>query len=459
VHSGPQTQRIAINCTFGTGNECNGLVVHAQTAQYLEVVVGAESELDGNAVVNCPQNSSYQGPEIAPCIIDASDGGMITAITINTLDGIPNDVWIKTGAIPLTRVSITCSAGSGGFDEQNICWHSSTDAPTTSVPATTTATTTTTTTTATTATTTTVSNPANHTSTAIATSSHDDISTTRLREGGVVDLETTTQNFDISKQNNSAASSNTEPAVFWICMALVLFICLLSIFMLRYFKKRARSALTVKARTEMEIEGQMQAEQITKDLRISKISLYSAESVQNDFDDATLNKFSNALRMEVMPTGTPIVLSVPTDEGYHDEELHSFHDDIDDIENAEHSEELPGVIRMHTRETTKGGEDELEASSDHEVQRDDASENMHGRDDQHLKRPVISLFDESSKHSTPRPPPRRKKQKHADSAVSVGDMETPEGSPDPSVAAEQDGYNDEDIVDVIDHIDGDTAGK
>eukprot|EP01084_Bolivina_argentea_P201326 344136_1 len=132
VNSGTNTQSIFIDCTYGVGDDGRDITINAATAQYLEVKIGSNSELQGNnarVMIYCPQNSSYNGPQRSSCIIDLSEGGTLSYTTIHTLYGIPNDVWIHTGPVTLSQVQITCvdegmSHNLGNsFVKQGDCWN------------------------------------------------------------------------------------------------------------------------------------------------------------------------------------------------------------------------------------------------------------------------------------------------------------------------------------------------
>jgi len=126
VNAGPNTQNILINCS----GECKNMVIHAQTAQFLHLYT-AEGATTENSIIDCPQNSAYSGPAIAACIIDSSDGGNVFRLQINTINGIPQDVWIPDGASKLEHTTITCQDGDDkpskqepmtGWPTSGICW-------------------------------------------------------------------------------------------------------------------------------------------------------------------------------------------------------------------------------------------------------------------------------------------------------------------------------------------------
>ena len=133
VNSGSKTQNIFIDCTYGSGDECKQMIINATSAQYLEIKIGANSEYEGKnnddkaAIIHCPQNSDYNGPEIASCIIDVSEGGLLQLAQIHTLNGIPKDVWIKSGTTELDTVTINCDMGisqnnGNSFKNEGDCW-------------------------------------------------------------------------------------------------------------------------------------------------------------------------------------------------------------------------------------------------------------------------------------------------------------------------------------------------
>eukprot|EP01084_Bolivina_argentea_P155276 270598_1 len=135
VNAGINTQNIIINCSYGTIDECKQLTVNAETAQYLEINIGFNSELDGtpknNAIINCPINSNYNGPQITSCIINLLNGASLKNVEINTINGIPNDVWIytdDTGNTQLFNIKIICNNGysfnfGNSFVNQGDCWY------------------------------------------------------------------------------------------------------------------------------------------------------------------------------------------------------------------------------------------------------------------------------------------------------------------------------------------------
>ncbi len=93
-------------------------------------------DANNEVIINCPINSSYTAPAVASCIINLSDGGLLKNAQINTINGIPADVWIYTGNVELSNVEITCKQGvsvnSGNSFNQSSCWNinSATKSPT-----------------------------------------------------------------------------------------------------------------------------------------------------------------------------------------------------------------------------------------------------------------------------------------------------------------------------------------
>eukprot|EP01084_Bolivina_argentea_P077790 141136_1 len=159
INSGTNTNQIIIDCD-GEDNkdDCKQITINAQTAQYLEINIGdamlnGDSKTDDPAIINCPQNSNYNGPNSAPCYIKAESGSSIDFVTINTLYGIPMDVIIDGNNILYNDVTITganigCTdQTSVGFTPASSCWYTTTTVapitttvtPTTDVSTTTTA--------------------------------------------------------------------------------------------------------------------------------------------------------------------------------------------------------------------------------------------------------------------------------------------------------------------------------
>ena len=96
--------------------------VYASTANYLKVTVGNGLEFV-SATIECPVNSLYDGPDIAPCIIDATDGVM-GDISIIAPDGIPNGVYI-IGISSYSNVEVICDDDGFSiypFDTFSSCW-------------------------------------------------------------------------------------------------------------------------------------------------------------------------------------------------------------------------------------------------------------------------------------------------------------------------------------------------
>eukprot|EP01084_Bolivina_argentea_P104914 187826_1 len=122
INSGINTNNIIIDCTFGEGDECKHITINAQTAQFLQITIGSNSELKGtstqNAIINCPQNSLYSS---SSCIIDELNisFGILedSPIFINIVDEILSDIK-------------RCSSSDDQLKKQTLCDESSNDSPT-----------------------------------------------------------------------------------------------------------------------------------------------------------------------------------------------------------------------------------------------------------------------------------------------------------------------------------------
>ena len=89
------------------------LKVYAQDADYLEITVSNGLEFN-DAVIHCPTNG-IKGNHVAPCILDASGGGVIDGIIVYAPNGIPYDFWLDqsgTANIQNNGVQINCVGGS-----------------------------------------------------------------------------------------------------------------------------------------------------------------------------------------------------------------------------------------------------------------------------------------------------------------------------------------------------------
>eukprot|EP01084_Bolivina_argentea_P077789 141131_1 len=149
INSGTNTNQIIIDCD-GEDNkdDCKQITINAQNAQYLEINIGdamlnGDSKSDDPVIINCPQNSNYNGPNAAPCYIKADSGSSIDLVIINTLYGIPMDVYIDGNDILYQDVTITganigCTdQTSSGFTSTSPCWYTTTTpAPITTAPTT-----------------------------------------------------------------------------------------------------------------------------------------------------------------------------------------------------------------------------------------------------------------------------------------------------------------------------------
>eukprot|EP01084_Bolivina_argentea_P232374 391665_1 len=100
VNAGTNAQNIIINIpgTTANGDDVKQMEVRASTAQFVKITFGNGLEWE-DGLLECPVNSLYDGPEVAPCIIDASNGadGILLDTEIIAPDGIPKNVYIKGG--------------------------------------------------------------------------------------------------------------------------------------------------------------------------------------------------------------------------------------------------------------------------------------------------------------------------------------------------------------------------
>eukprot|EP01083_Nonionella_stella_P076218 207570_1 len=129
------TQEIVLNCDGTAGNdECKQMNIDASSAQFFQLNFNGATEAEFEAgTIKCPVDSSYKGPEIAPCIIDASNGALLD-VTIDAPDGTPKGVWIPSCSNCIdASVTISCSTvdtlnaaqeGSSAwpFDQSSDCW-------------------------------------------------------------------------------------------------------------------------------------------------------------------------------------------------------------------------------------------------------------------------------------------------------------------------------------------------
>eukprot|EP01083_Nonionella_stella_P301838 1037826_1 len=115
---------------------CDSITINATAAQYLEIIVGSRGFLHRGSIY-CPVNSDYNGPEVAPCILDATGGGLIFGPEVHTKYGIPRDAWMKEGSGDILIDMLYCDAGSTPdyTSKTSVCWqtHSPTVDPT-SIP-------------------------------------------------------------------------------------------------------------------------------------------------------------------------------------------------------------------------------------------------------------------------------------------------------------------------------------
>eukprot|EP01084_Bolivina_argentea_P105928 189719_1 len=131
VHAGTNAHQIIVNTTFaregGIGSDMSNLEVYAANADYFEFVMGDGLEMKDSSFY-CPVDSSYVGPQPAPCIIDAADAKKMD-VDIIAPYGFPINVYI-TGCNDCT---VTCShvdtvngdksdTSTSPFDESSDCW-------------------------------------------------------------------------------------------------------------------------------------------------------------------------------------------------------------------------------------------------------------------------------------------------------------------------------------------------
>eukprot|EP00484_Ammonia_sp_Unknown_P016989 CAMPEP_0197044180 /NCGR_PEP_ID=MMETSP1384-20130603/20290_1 /TAXON_ID=29189 /ORGANISM="Ammonia sp." /LENGTH=576 /DNA_ID=CAMNT_0042475593 /DNA_START=27 /DNA_END=1757 /DNA_ORIENTATION=- len=125
VNAGTNTQSIIINCVGPSANDCKRMEVNADTAQYLEINVGATSGFVGGAkdattgntdkysTVVCPSLGAFAASsQSAPCVFDASSGGSLENLYITTQYGYPRDVAISS--TDYKEVYVECTALDDG---------------------------------------------------------------------------------------------------------------------------------------------------------------------------------------------------------------------------------------------------------------------------------------------------------------------------------------------------------
>eukprot|EP01084_Bolivina_argentea_P032100 59385_1 len=124
------SESIFVNCTSIGDESCRQITVNAQTASYVEIFDRGTSGLQ-DATVYCPQNSNYNGPNAAPCILDFG-GSTIEKGAFHTIDGIPKDIMIYAAELK-GDITIFCEDGTSknilNSFENTDCWI--TNAPTT----------------------------------------------------------------------------------------------------------------------------------------------------------------------------------------------------------------------------------------------------------------------------------------------------------------------------------------
>eukprot|EP01083_Nonionella_stella_P157820 512778_1 len=141
INAGTNTQNIWIDCTHS--GICDNMTVNAQTAEFLLIDIDG-SVLRGPVDIHCPLNvaSSNYKPYEAPCYINAWNQATLSDVTINTLLGMPHDVYINVDDTSnWNSISLTCTGidNTASVDETKIfyskrnvnpCWN--TRAPTVS---------------------------------------------------------------------------------------------------------------------------------------------------------------------------------------------------------------------------------------------------------------------------------------------------------------------------------------
>eukprot|EP01083_Nonionella_stella_P263804 895702_1 len=113
VWSGYNTQNVIIQCGSSHTEDkrdayCQNMNVYASTSQFVRIDITHNHVFEA-AVVECPTNSTYNGPMIARCIIDASDG-IMSDITIFAENGIPLDFYV-TGCDNACASTLSCGDG------------------------------------------------------------------------------------------------------------------------------------------------------------------------------------------------------------------------------------------------------------------------------------------------------------------------------------------------------------
>eukprot|EP01084_Bolivina_argentea_P183016 315865_1 len=134
VYAGTNTQNIIINVESPNiaGDDVRDMKIYASTAEYVHITLSNALEWQ-NGYLECPVNSPYNGPNIAPCILDASNGnGIINSVEIIAPDGIPKNVYIYPGRYQGTN-TIKCTnvdalngkqidISYSPFDKSSDCW-------------------------------------------------------------------------------------------------------------------------------------------------------------------------------------------------------------------------------------------------------------------------------------------------------------------------------------------------
>eukprot|EP01083_Nonionella_stella_P283908 966368_1 len=151
VYAGTNTQNIQIHLdsTLESRDEAKNIKIYASSARYLYVSLSNNLEWD-DGIVECPVNSNYAGPDIAPCIIDGSGDrvkgtdGRFEGMKIYAPQGAPYGVHFIGGNWIVNKNTLYCTDidALNGFyetgssylpiDTSDDCWwtHSPTTDPT-----------------------------------------------------------------------------------------------------------------------------------------------------------------------------------------------------------------------------------------------------------------------------------------------------------------------------------------
>eukprot|EP01084_Bolivina_argentea_P304462 525810_1 len=122
-------------------DECEDLEIYATDAQFLSITsIGAELDRVGGGEIHCPENSNYNGPYPASCIINATYAHKASDLKIYTKNGYPQDVMFYDGGAASVYTDTTIYCDPPGYNTEMVypftsagaCWN--TGAPTTSQP-------------------------------------------------------------------------------------------------------------------------------------------------------------------------------------------------------------------------------------------------------------------------------------------------------------------------------------